>query len=241
MMTPMPAPWQAVGVVGGEEIDAVVAPPALARELGHGQELEVGDAEVDEVGESGDGGVERAVGGERADVGLVDERPRQRRRPPPQVVRPPEGGVVHHPGPAVDPLRLELRPGIGERRAAVERELVVGSRAGVRHVDRPPSRPAIPLHRYPPRLGRQHEIDPLGRLRSPHAECRHPLLLESALFSSTCRNCGTPERSRSQPAFLSSTAWNSGTPVGLPRRLKAHAPGVRRGTGRGGRPGAPRR
>ena len=43
-------------------------------------------------------------------MGLVDQRPRQRRGPPPQVVGPLEGAVVDDPGRAVHPVRLELRP-----------------------------------------------------------------------------------------------------------------------------------
>src|SRR5690606_14587132 len=71
----------AVGVVRGEQVDAVVAPAAVAGELGHGQQLDGVDAELDEVGQAGDGAVEGALGGERADVELVEHRSGERHAP----------------------------------------------------------------------------------------------------------------------------------------------------------------
>ena len=163
----------AVGVVGGEQVDAVVPPAAIAGELDHRQQLEVGDAEVDEVGQLLDRRLERPLRRERADVGLVDQRSRQRRRPPPQVVGPLEGAVVDEPRRTVHAVGLELRARIGEARPAVERELVVGPRGGLRHLDRPPARPFGRRHRHPAPLGRQHEIHPLRRPGRPHRERRH--------------------------------------------------------------------
>ena len=71
----------AVGVVGRVQVDAVVAPAALAGELGDGHQLDGVDAEVDEVVEVVDGAVEGPLGGERADVELVEDRRRQRATP----------------------------------------------------------------------------------------------------------------------------------------------------------------
>ena len=64
----------AVGVVHGVEVDAVVAPAPAPGERGDRHELDDVDAEVDEVVEPADGGVQGALGRERADVQLVEDR-----------------------------------------------------------------------------------------------------------------------------------------------------------------------
>ena len=55
-------------------VDAVVPPAPGAGERGHRHELEVGRAQRHQVVEAVDGAEERALGRERADVGLVDHR-----------------------------------------------------------------------------------------------------------------------------------------------------------------------
>ena len=120
----------AVGVVRGEQVHPVVAPAPVAGELGHRHQLDGVDTQVDQVPEVLDGPVERALGGERADVALVEDRPGQR-HPPPAAVAPGEGRVVDHPGRAVDARGLGGRARVGTGRAAVETERVVGARAGL--------------------------------------------------------------------------------------------------------------
>jgi hypothetical protein len=58
---------------GGEDVDAVITPAAIAGPLRDGHEFQVGDAEVREVGQALNGGVEGASLGEGADVELVDD------------------------------------------------------------------------------------------------------------------------------------------------------------------------
>ena len=62
----------AVGGLGGAQVDAVVAPAARARELGHGHQLDRGHAELGQLAQVRDRALERALGRERADVQLVD-------------------------------------------------------------------------------------------------------------------------------------------------------------------------
>jgi hypothetical protein len=62
----------AVGAVGRVQIDAVIAPTVLAGEGVDREQLDVGDAQVDEVIEVFDGAEERAGFTERAHVELVD-------------------------------------------------------------------------------------------------------------------------------------------------------------------------
>ena len=63
----------AVRLVRREPADAVVAPVVLAVERVDRQQLDQVDAQVDEVVEPLDGGVEGALRGERADVQLVED------------------------------------------------------------------------------------------------------------------------------------------------------------------------
>ena len=63
----------AIGLVGREQVDAVVTPAARAGELGHRHDLDRIHAELDQVGEALDRGIERSGGGERADVKLVQD------------------------------------------------------------------------------------------------------------------------------------------------------------------------
>ena len=66
-----------IGVVRRVEVDAVVAPAAVAGELGHGQHLDRIDAQIDQRVEVLDRAVERAGGREGADVDLFEHRGRQ--------------------------------------------------------------------------------------------------------------------------------------------------------------------
>ena len=121
----------AVGALRREPVDAVVAPVARAGEAGDGQDLDGGDAEIDEPIERADGGVERALGREGADVELVEDEvahaPRAAR------VLPGEGARIDHLRRAVHAVRLRARGGIGAAPLAVEHVPV--ARAGADAVD----------------------------------------------------------------------------------------------------------
>ena len=95
----------AVGVVRGEEVDAVVAPAAVARELGHRHELDGVDAQLDEVVEVLDDAVERALRCERADVELVEHGAGQGQASP-AAVGPGERRVVDDGRQPVDAVGL---------------------------------------------------------------------------------------------------------------------------------------
>ena len=69
---PLQIVWAPIRVVRGKQIDAVVAPPARARELRDRHQFHVCDPQRDEVGQLGDGAVERACLAERPDMELVD-------------------------------------------------------------------------------------------------------------------------------------------------------------------------
>ena len=77
----------AVRLVRGEPADAVVPPVVLAVERVHRQQFDQVDAEIDEVVEALDRGVERAGRRERADVQFVDDgaRPAHDRSSPASV------------------------------------------------------------------------------------------------------------------------------------------------------------
>ena len=72
----------AVGGLRGRHVDAVVAPAAAARELGHRHQLDRGDAELAQLGQVRDRRLERALGRERADVQLVQHEVAQARAAP---------------------------------------------------------------------------------------------------------------------------------------------------------------
>ncbi len=63
----------AVRVLGGKRIDPVIAPVAFAGELGHGHELNGGNAESRQVVQPLNGRIESACRGERADVQFIDD------------------------------------------------------------------------------------------------------------------------------------------------------------------------
>ena len=141
-------PRQAVGPAVGRtarrvDVDAVVAPAARARELGDRHELDRGDAELGELAQVRDRAVERPLGGERADVQLVEHELRERdaaaRR------RSQARGVDDARGPA-QPLRLPARARIGQR-----------ARRRARTSSRPRRAPGRPPHRRPSPTGLQRD------------------------------------------------------------------------------------
>ena len=109
--------WTAVRVVGGREENAVVSPPVVPRELVDRHDLHCPHAEVHQVVEPLDGGVEGALGREGPDMQLVDRPPREPGcgATVPLVIRPGERRVVDHARGPLDPLRLPGRAGVRQR------------------------------------------------------------------------------------------------------------------------------
>jgi hypothetical protein len=102
----------AVGVMRRGDVDAVVAPAALARSLGHRHQLDRVDAESCEARELLDRSVERARRRERAHVQLVDHELRARWRAE-SPVRPCVRRGVEHARGFAQPARLVARTRIG--------------------------------------------------------------------------------------------------------------------------------
>src|SRR5271157_894519 len=122
-----------------EEVDAVVAPAMVAGELGNRHQLDVGDAEVDEVVQPIDGGLERALGSEGSNVQLVDDAGGKRRSMP-SSVSPGEWVVIVEARRAVDSIGLPRAARIGVRsRVIVEKEGIVSSVGGLVHSGLPPA------------------------------------------------------------------------------------------------------
>ena len=98
----------AVAVVHREPQHAVVPPAVLAVEGVDGEELHGVHPELDQVVEAPDGSVERALGGERAEVQLVQHAPREL-APSPPLVLPLVGRRIEHAGRLVHAVRLPPR------------------------------------------------------------------------------------------------------------------------------------
>src|SRR3954451_967036 len=158
-------------VMRREQVDAVVAPTTIARELHDRQELDVGDPERHEVIEPLDRGIERATLRERPDVELVENRVGERARLE-RLVVPGERVVVDESGQPVHAVRLRCRAGVRKRSLSVEQEAVVGARPRLGDDERPPVA-ARARHRATILAGSaEGELDARGS-RRPHAECRH--------------------------------------------------------------------
>ena len=175
------------------EADAVVAPVPRPGELGHRHQLDRGDAQRLEMRELLDRRLEGALGGEGADVELVEDVTLER-QPGPAGVVPGERPGVHHARGPVHALRLPARDGVGARRTSIEHEEVVGARAHARDargedasfspIER--HRAADPGHQHvhrggarrpdgkahPARLHRRSQLEPPGDVRGPHQASR---------------------------------------------------------------------
>jgi len=95
----------AVRLVHRPQVDPVVAPAVLTGKRRHRHQLDGVHAEVAQLIEPPDGGVERALGRERADVQLVDHRAGQRAAPP-AAVGPAERRMIIAAAQPVDAGRL---------------------------------------------------------------------------------------------------------------------------------------
>ena len=102
---PLQALWAAIGVVRRVQVDAVIAPAPASRKLGDGHELDMGDAELDQMIEALNRGLERPRRGEGADVQLVEHGGGQRPCLP-AGVGPGKRRVIEHPRGAMHAMRL---------------------------------------------------------------------------------------------------------------------------------------
>ncbi len=205
----------------------VVAPVVRTVERVHRHQLDEVDAEFGQVVEPADGGVQRALGGEGADVHLVDHAAGQLPTGP-GVIGPREARRVVGPGQPVNAVRLPARPGIRPRLVViVEQEAVVdlgraaeiGHRAGRDATSHPrpwPSRPAIgPSPSRSPSCS-SHPLE----LWRPDGEGGHT-------HSSHPHNIGSgtrrmPNRS-STPARISRARSSRSAAVAPPRLVRASA------------------
>ncbi len=128
----------AVVLAGGEEGDAVVAPAEVAGEVVDRHQLDVRHAERLEVRQPLDRRVERPLGGERADVQLVDQGRRERAGLV-FVVGPIEVVVVDDPARPGHAVGLPAGPGVGEVRVVVDREGVILAGPGATRPGLPPA------------------------------------------------------------------------------------------------------
>ena len=181
-----------VGALRGEEIDADIAPSLPAGELRDRHELDGVDAQVEEVVEACDRGVERAFWCERADVQLVDDC-RAERKPSPYVEVAPARGFDESRSP-VNACRLPPRTRIRHRLSAIDTERIViaGGEVGI---GREPAASRL-LHRERPglrdqldgrRRGRPEADPPGGHARSSSAT--------GASSSKVARRCSPPRTS----------------------------------------------
>ena len=146
-----------VGVVHGVEADAVVAPAAPPGEGRHGHEFDDVDAQVTQVSQPADRGVEGPLGRERADVQLVGHGTADV-DPPPVGVVPLVHPGVEGPGGVVHAVGLPGAPRIGPRLPPVHADEVVGAVLDVDLEVAPAGR------RHLPGGLAQHQVGPL-RLR----------------------------------------------------------------------------
>ena len=119
-----------VGLVDRPQSHSVIAPAGLAGKGCQRHELDDVDAQIGQVTQAGDGGVQGALWGEGAHVKLVDDRAEQLLARP-VLVGPLPRGRVHGSRGAVDAVRLQGAARIGAVRGAVHTEGVVGTRLQV--------------------------------------------------------------------------------------------------------------
>ena len=117
------AVWAAVHVAGREQVDAVIAPVARARELGNWQRLERRHAKRRQPRHLLDRAVEGAVECKRADVELIDHLAPDRGDWPVLVV-PDEGVRFDHLGWTVRSIGLRTRVRIGIAGVAVQSKAI---------------------------------------------------------------------------------------------------------------------
>ena len=157
----------AIGRVGREQVDAVVAPVAAPGKSATGISSIAVTPSSYQVIELRDRGPEGALGRERADVELV-EHGLLPGPPAPVRVGPGVGVRVHHLAGSVDIFRLVARRRIGDDRSVPEREPVAAAGRGPIGQHGMPAVLAA-LHRKAGVVARKNERD-LRLLRRPEAE-----------------------------------------------------------------------
>ena len=212
----------AVGVMRRVQVDPVVAPAAVARELGDRHQLDVRDAQRDEMVEVLDRPVERALGRERPDVQLVDHRLRERHRLESRGRSSGSAAWSTIRDGRATPSGCQARARVGERLVAVEDEAVVAC---------PDRRP-----RRRPTTTRRRVSSAVGRRRSPGPRA----------WAAAPRRAAEDRSSRALQQRHGERRQQLGQRTGR-RRRRAHRsarratgrPGVARSTaGSGPRPGA---
>ena len=128
----------AVRFVHGVPEHAVIAPVPDAVEAVDRQQLDVGHAEVDEVVEASDRGIQGALGGEGAEVQFVDEAAGEL-PPRPGGIRPGEGRRVEPLGCLVHTRGLPPRARVGAQVVAVTEDEAVAFAVGEDDGGGPPS------------------------------------------------------------------------------------------------------
>ena len=159
----------AVAAVGSVERDPVVAPVAAPGKFRHRHDLERGHAEVEQVGQPGDGGVEGPRRREGTHVELVEDEVGHR-EPLPSVIGPAKRARVHHPAYPVHTAGQLTAHGIGAIPRIVEPVPVLRAGSGVLQLDLSDA-PLVPVHgdRLDPPGTAQAELQP-ARRRRPDAE-----------------------------------------------------------------------
>jgi hypothetical protein len=158
----------------GVEVNAVIAPSSPPRELVHRHQLNVGNAEIDQVIETFDGRLEGSPWSEGPDMQFVHNRCGEGSRLP-ALVLPGKCLVIDHPGGTVDSIRLPGGTRVWQGLAVVEDESIITAWPGDGDIGRPPAaltnceREALATNLY---------VDLLGH-RGPHAKRRHNLPLHA--------------------------------------------------------------
>ena len=155
---PLQAVRAAVGLVHRPQATPRRSPSRAARERGDRHQLDQVDAELAQVVQPFDGRVEGALRGEGADVQLVEDRPGSGGPARRRTRRSRRG---HDRARPVRPVGLPPRPRVGQRRAAVQAEGVVGPAGAARRrvppavVGRPHRVPSPATHLDRPAAGAQ--------------------------------------------------------------------------------------
>ncbi len=182
----------AVGFVHAVPQHPVVSPTVAAGKGIHRHQLDEVHAEVHQIVQLVDGGVEGPGAGERAQVQLVDYRPFDRPAGPPGV-GPRHARRVPQLRAGVHALGLARGARVGQHGGiVVEQVPVAGGRRGV-HARMPP---AVPRARHGVHLALDVEPDPFGFGR-PHPEVSHGVA--PAARPAGRRTTGPPRSVRPRP------------------------------------------
>jgi len=178
---PAQAAGTAVGRLRRVEMGAVVPPVARAGELGDRHDLDRGDAEVHQVRQVRDHGLEGPGRGESPDVELVEDQVGQGVAAE-TLVGPREPAGVDDDRRPVDPLRLKPGDRIGPVPLAVQAVLIAAGRgdAGHRSLEH-----AVVPRREGLRLASLEDHLDAAAPRRPHPE-RRPTLLEDGAEMKAC-------------------------------------------------------